>query len=125
MHRSYVFALLLAAAVLIHCSKSYSNPTAPPSTPPVQGAAAITILGQMGNKSFSPNPGTAKVGQSIQWKNSDGITHHIVSDTAGKFDAGNIGGGNTSPAVMVNQAGTYPYHCSIHPTMVGSMMVNP
>jgi autotransporter-associated beta strand protein len=81
----------------------------------------ISIAGINGNQSFAPNPAAASPGQTITWKNNDGFTHHIVADN-GSFDTGNINGGATSASVTVG-ASSVSYHCSIHPSMVGSITV--
>ena len=51
------------------------------------------------------------------WRNDDGFTHRIVADD-GSFDTGNLLTGATSSMVQPPAGG---YHCSIHPTMVGSI----
>jgi plastocyanin len=86
------------------------------------GAVQIGITGINGAQSFSPNPASASPGQTITWKNNDGFTHHIVADN-GSFDTGNITGGATSTAITVG-ATNVSYHCSIHPSMIGSINVS-
>jgi plastocyanin len=100
---------------------SYSGGGSPtnPSPPPSGGGTTITIVGDRGRQSFSPNPGTATQGQALTWRNNDGVVHRIVSNDA-SFDTGNIAPGAVSSAVMLGTDGTN-YHCSIHPTMVGSI----
>jgi plastocyanin len=78
----------------------------------------ITIVGEKGSLSFNPNPATVPAGQMVVWKNADTIVHRVVID--GVVDTGNIAPGATSapqPLGDVSKA----YHCSIHPTMVGSL----
>ena len=53
----------------------------------------------------------------------DDITHTIVAD-AGGFTSGNIPKNGTFSTMFITP-GTYDYHCSIHPSMVGSIVVNP
>jgi len=78
-----------------------------------------------GNLAFSPNPFTesSATRSEVIWLNSDGTTHRIVSD-APLFDSGNLGNGATF-TFNFTAPGTYPYHCSIHPTMVGSIVIDP
>jgi plastocyanin len=80
----------------------------------------ITITGMNGSNSFSPNPANVKVGQEIHWHNSDSIAH---TATGSSFDTGAVGGGSTSGPVMINSAGSVNYHCSFHPSMVGTLNV--
>ena len=127
-HRLLLAALAtLALAISQGCGSSYS-----PVTPPPGGTAdvTITIVGQNGNLSFSPDPGMVPVGKTVAWRNADtgayggngGTTHDIVAD-GGAFNTGPIAPGSVSSPVMLSTAGSFPYHCSIHPTMVGSLTV--
>ena len=97
-----------------------SSPTSP-STPPAD-AIVIDIVGINGAKSFSPNPSTIPAGRAVVWHNVDGTTHHIVLDR-GAFDTGNIQGGGFSAAMTLPASG--PYHCTIHPEMVGTLVAGP
>jgi plastocyanin len=107
-------------------SGSTTPTTTPTTTQPAGGTAdvTITINGQNGNMSFSPNPATAKVGQKVAWRNNDGITHTATANS-GAFDTGSIGGGSTSRTITVTAAGSLDYHCQIHPSMVGTLNVTP
>jgi len=78
-----------------------------------------------GVSSFSPDPATLIAGQAVVWRNADSVTHHIVSDSVGLFDAGTLAPGATSAPVVINTPGSVPYHCAIHPSMVGSLNVQP
>lgn len=112
--------ILMAAIFALACNKKSSNPVAP-----APGAdVTITILGINGNMSFSPNPATAKVGQKVAWRNSGGTTHTATAD-GGAFDTGSIANGGTSRLITMGTAGSFSYHCSFHPTMVGTLNVNP
>ncbi len=117
-------AVLIAFAALLFqaaCGSS-SSPTAPSGGGGGGGGSAsvtITIVGMNGSQSFSPNPATVPSGQTVAWRNADSTTHHIVQDGGG-FDTGNLAPGATSAAFAVG-SGTITYHCSIHPSMVGSI----
>src|SRR5438132_2313038 len=72
---------------------------------------------------FSPNPIRITVGSTVTWTNNTGPRHTASSDT-GAWTTGNIAPGATSAAVAFNTAGTFPYHCAIHPSMTGSVIVS-
>lgn len=72
---------------------------------------------------FSPNPIRITTGSSVTWTNNTGLTHTSTSDT-GAWDTGNIAMGQTSRAISFNTPGTFTYHCSIHPSMTGSVIVS-
>jgi plastocyanin len=101
-----------------------SNPT--PMVTPTPGAPAadvvITIGGIAGDMSFSPNPANVKVGQTVAWKNSGGTTHTATQD-GGAFDTSSIANGATSGPITMNAVGTLGYHCTFHPSMVGTINV--
>jgi plastocyanin len=82
----------------------------------------ITIVGENGSNSFSPNPDTVTVGQTVAWHNAAGITHTATAN-GGTFNTGNISSGGTSAAIAMSTPGSFPYHCSIHPTMTGTLVV--
>ena len=72
---------------------------------------------------FSPNPISIKVGDTVTWTNNGSVTHTSTSNT-GTWNTGNIATGATSVAVTFNTAGTFAYHCAIHPSMTGSVVVS-
>jgi plastocyanin len=73
------------------------------------------------NFAFNPATLTVKAGTTVKWVNLDSTTHQVVSDT-GLFDSGDLGNGK-SFSYTFNQTGNYPYHCRIHPSMTGSIVV--
>ena len=89
-----------------------------PNPPPGQMTRIINIIGSFGSGAFDVNPIQATVGDMIVWMNADKTTHHIVFDDG--TDAGNIIPGQSSaPIAMTNAVVTY--HCTIHPSMVGTI----
>ncbi len=81
------------------------------------GAAdkGVTIAGF----AFKPDTITVKAGDTVTWTNNDGTTH---TATGSGFDTGNISSG-TSASVTFNTAGSFVYHCSIHASMTGTVVV--
>ena len=80
----------------------------------------ISVLGVDGAQSFSPNPATLPAGQRVVWHNVDSITHRVVLND-GSLDTGNLAPGASSQPMSINTV-TEPYHCSIHPSMVGTIV---
>jgi plastocyanin len=117
-----VLAIILAAAALwaIGCgggSGAYSTPTPTSPTPTPAGGVTVNIVGLTGNTAFSPNPAQASAGSTIIWKNTTGAQHHLVMDNGTLI--GDVAPG-ASLSTMLNGSGGN-YHCTIHPTMVGSL----
>jgi len=97
-------------------ASSPSGPTASPAPP--AGAVVINVVGINGAQSFSPNPATIPADKMVVWHNVDTVTHRVVFND-GELDTGNIAPGGFSVATSLVAQG--PYHCSIHPSMVGTI----
>lgn len=121
-------ALIVAAA----CGSDYSTPpTAPSPTPapapaPTPGGAASAVTIQagaeaLGNRAYAPADLNVAVGTTVTWTNDDSEGHTTDSDAPG-WNSGIIGPRSTF-SVTLATAGTFPYHCSIHPGMVGRLTV--
>jgi plastocyanin len=109
----------IAAAVMLASAGCGSSS---PAAPTVAADVTITMVGDRGNQSYSPNPTTMRVGQSVAWKNNDSTTHDATQD-ASRFASGTINAGATSTPLTMSSAGTFTYHCTIHPGMVGTLVV--
>lgn len=72
--------------------------------------------------SFSPASITVTVGDTVTWTNSDAQAHTATADDA-SFDTGTIAGSGGTGSATFATAGTFPYHCKIHPTMTGTVTV--
>jgi plastocyanin len=115
-----VFAGAIAA---VSCGGGGGGSNTPTSPTPSGGGSTtpitINIQGINGKQSFSPNPASIPAGSTVVFKNNDTQTHHIQLDD-GSMQTADIPAGGTSAALplgAVNKA----YHCSLHPTMVGSL----
>jgi plastocyanin len=120
---SLLIVTLGLAAFAVACGGSNSNPTTPsPSGGGTTADVVVGIAGDLGSQSYAPNPVTMRVGQTIAWKNNDTQAHTATQDSSG-FDTGNIAAGATSSPRTMSTAGTFTYHCTIHPGMVGTVTV--
>ena len=114
--QSLVVATVVVSGACSGGSDSASMPSSPsPATP---AAITISITGINGAQSFNPNPASAG-GQMVVFKNNDSVTHRVALND-GSIDTGNIAPGASSAAVMMPASGTN-YHCTIHPSMIGSV----
>ena len=73
--------------------------------------------------SFQPSTVTVPVGTTVTWTNH-GSVEHTVTSANGKFESGTIANGSEFKHIF-SQPGTYSYHCSIHPSMIGEVVVTP
>lgn len=122
-------ALLGAAAILVAgCSQSVtedssatsaspatSSPAAPSSSAP-NAATTITIDG------FKFSDVTVPPGAQVTVVNNDSAEHSVTSDTAGAFDV-EVEGKKQATFTAPSQPGTYPFHCTYHPSMHGTLTV--
>jgi plastocyanin len=128
---------LLAAGVLAGCSSDGSNIDQPSGATRAPNAISIVLNAQnKGTAAFDPNPLTislaSSTGGTVQWFNDDhttssygstAVTHNITADDD-SFTSGELVAGTSFEATF-DSPGTYGYHCSIHPTMKGTVTVTP
>ena len=108
--RALLFAFSLMVVAI--CGRS-----ATPTPAPESAQTTITIQ----NFSFSPVSMTVPVGATVSWKNLDGEPHTVRSLDE-QFRSGALDQ-NDSFTFRFVKAGTYRYVCSIHPQMVGTVVV--
>jgi plastocyanin len=121
-----VLALVTTAAA---CGSSGSSqPTSPSPTPspaPAGGpATSISIpvgAETLGNRAFVPANLNIDTGTTVTWTNSDRESHTSTSDVAG-WNSGTISPGRQF-SFTFQTAGTFAYHCAIHPGMTGTVVV--
>jgi len=127
--RVFVATLMVAASLSAWACGCSTAPAATPVTPtptptpaptPSSGVVTVNVVRENGAQSFSPNPATLPAGQLIVWHNIDNVVHRVVLND-GSLDTGNLAPGASSQPMSIN-AGGGPYHCSIHPSMVGTIV---
>jgi len=73
------------------------------------------------NFSFSPAELTVPVGEKVVWVNHDDVPHTVVSNS--KLFASKAMDTDDKYEHVFAAAGTYPYFCSVHPHMTGTIVV--
>ena len=118
-----------ASTAASNASKA-STAGAPPATP----AASLKIpqgASVQGNPSYDPDSITVKAGDTIAVENEDSAPHTVTNGkdatdpNVGKlFDTSIINAGDSGEITTTDlKPGEYPFHCSVHPYMTGSMTV--
>ncbi len=87
----------------------------------------------LGNKSYSPNPITIKVGTTVKWNNIDSNMHTVTSGVPNTVSAGELFDSGLTALIMPSKTysykfmnpGEFTYFCRVHPTMVGKITVVP
>ena len=127
MRRTLVaLTLLVAAGVLAAgCGGSGGDGGGSPTTtaaPTTSGAGtpASGTAVAIDNFAFSPAALNVKMGQQVTWTNKQGVAHTVTAD-GGAFDHPMPSGATFS--FTFAKAGTFAYHCTIHPFMKGTVVV--
>ena len=71
---------------------------------------------------FSPSTVTINVGDSVQWENKDSASHTVTSDSGSELDSPTLSK-NGVYSHTFTKAGTFAYHCTLHPGMKGTVIV--
>lgn len=89
--------------------------TAAVAAPAAYAEATVQIV----NLHYKPTPLTVAVGETVTWKNEGFIPHTV---TGGELDSGRIRGGGEF-SFTFTKPGTFEYRCTIHPSMLGKVIV--
>ncbi len=115
------FILLLVTAVLVaalySCTKSADDFTA-------EGGLLPTHYIIIKDSSFSPATLTVATGSSITFVNDTDFEHSIVSDDSSAILSGVIAH-KTSFFYKKDTVGIITYHCGLHPTVKGTIILRP
>src|SRR3990167_8555008 len=113
--------VVLVLGLLIVVYVKYLNKGGDETVTPVEtssqtlGQNTVTIK----NLGFSPANLEVIKGTKVTWINEDSVDHTVISD-GNKFNSGNLSKGGKFEFTTTD-AGTYSYHCSIHPSMTGQL----
>ena len=113
-------ALIVAPLVIAGCTSPFSNSN-PSSQSQISTANQNSIV--IKNDAYNPPSLTISKGATVTWTNEESEMHTVTSDT-GVFDSGNMYQGD-SYSLQFNDVGTFPYHCTPHHFMKGTMTVVP
>lgn len=102
--------LTLVAAVLIGVMVAVPQPV-----------KATTYEVDIQNFTYTPGNMHIQVGDAIEWTNRDNVSHTTTSDT-GVWDSGFLSLDDTYTFTFT-EVGTFPYHCTVHPSMRDTIFV--
>ncbi|MBI2868570.1 MAG: cupredoxin family copper-binding protein [Chloroflexi bacterium] len=111
-------SLVLGLLPLFAACSGGSSPAPTLSSPPPASENSVV----MSNFAFVPATITIKAGDTVTWTNNDGTVHTVTSDTPGLFNSGSLAQNATYRRTFAS-AGTFTYHCTPHPFMQGSVVV--
>ncbi len=122
---NYVCTLHPGMAGTIAVTDGSGAPPPPSTTPTTQSTAPPPVTPQSGDISmidndFSPRTRTLTAGSTVRWVNDGDLPH--TATLAGVFDSGIVMPGETYARTFAD-AGIYNYVCTLHPGMVGTLVV--
>lgn len=109
------------AAPTVAATVAPTSTISAPTNTPSGSQAAVSVLGGYSGFSFSPSVLTIKAGTTVTWTNTSSAPHTVTSDM-GAFN-GSLGGSGATFSFTFTRAGTFSYHCSIHPYMKATITV--
>ena len=104
-----VLPLALASVLVLQPTRAKGEPAASP------------LEVQVDNFTFGPATLTVPVNSTVTWVNKDDLPHTVASND-GVFKSKALDT-DDKYSYTFSKPGTYPYFCSIHPKMVGTIVV--
>lgn len=89
----------------------------PDAATPETAGTSVTIV----DFAYAPQEMRATVGTPLTWANEDWAPHTVTAED-GSFDSGRLDEGASFQHAF-SEPGTYAYHCTFHPGMVGAVIV--
>jgi plastocyanin len=83
-----------------------------------------TVSADVVGNTWVPATVNAKVGDVITWTNGDSVPHKVALDDGSCAMGANIAGGQ-SASLTFTTAGSFPFHCTVHPSMKGTIVIAP
>jgi len=120
-HLILVLVVIAGATVVIAGCTSSSNSSPSTVTSAVTSTASQNSVA-IQNYAFNPSTLTIQKGANVTWTNYDSVQHTVVSDS-GAFSSPLLSKGDTYTH-QFNSTGSFPYYCSIHPYMKGTVVVD-
>ncbi|MDO8472068.1 MAG: cupredoxin family copper-binding protein [bacterium] len=99
----------------------YGGSSAKPSASQTSTVPAASNTVTIADSNYSPATLTVKVGDTVTWVNQDSVSHTATASD-NSFGTGMLSPGQ-SGTVTFSKAGTFVYHCQIHPSMTGTIIV--
>lgn len=108
-------------------SASPTSSTSPQATQAQAGSGSsptvqVKIIEQNGQYLFEPATITVSKGTKVVWTNSSDAPHTVTGDN-NSFGSKDIFNENQTYSATFNTAGTFTYHCEVHPYMKGTVTV--
>ncbi len=114
-------AILIGAAIATACSSTPSDPLVIPGDTPDSLAPDGAVI-ELVDVTLKPRVVEITEGGSVVWVNRDRTAHQLVSLAPNVFETPRLNEGE-SHVQSFTKPGTYPYYCTIHNEMKGTIVV--
>ena len=108
-------SLVAVAVALAGCATTSGEAREPAAPEP--GDAVVELVGL----EFKPRTIQVPLGQRVRWQWTDSVVHNVISKDFASSKA--LSGG--AHVVRFDRAGTFPYECTLHIGMEGTVVVTP
>jgi plastocyanin len=124
MKQIYTVSVLMIFLFTIGCATQQIRPAQPAAQAPSASVGELGIKRNVEISGFEFNPSTITIpkGTTLIWTNMDSVPHTIFSDSGDEIHSDSLIKGETY-AHTFNDSGTYKYHCGVHPSMKGVVVV--
>ena len=124
--KTLIFILVLAVISFSGCIQNSHNQTSGQNTtnanqtlnPVTNSKYTVAIQ----NFTFNPRILMVPTGTTVTWVNEQQSTAHNIYSYNGTFQSKNLNTGDNY-SFKFTKSGTYRYHCTIHPNMTGTIIV--
>ncbi len=84
------------------------------------------VVSAVGVTAWNPAVITIRAGEDVTFRSPSSTAHSVQFDQGVPGHPGNVADfADASKSVTFATAGTFPYHCGIHPVMQGQVVVQP
>src|SRR3989304_2180654 len=111
MRKLWFSCMLIILVILSGCNRPIKE-----SQPVITNAVDIVDF------SYDPQSIAISKGTIVTWTQKDAAPHTVTISTGTGFDSGTLNQGQIF-SWMFNEAGNFSYYCSIHPGMIGKVIV--
>lgn len=123
--------LVLFSGLFLSACYHVSKPTVVnpvPSSVTARSATGATLESQpadieISGFKFTPASLTVKAGQIVSVTNRDSVGHTVTADDGTSFESGLLGKDQSGTITAPSKPGSYSFHCSPHPNMKGTLVV--
>jgi len=118
-----VVIIIGLGAYYLFFSQGYGQKATGTPTPTPQMVNGQSAAVSLNNFSFDPATLTIKTGTTVTWTNNDAVSHTVTSDTGNLLSSPVLSPGQSFSFTFISP-GSVNYHCNIHRTMKGAIIIN-